>query len=115
MTRTPEEVFAHHAQALAAGNLDEIVTDYADDAIFISPSGVRRGRDGVRAAFAELLDGIPNAVWDVKTQIFADDVLFLEWAADSAKARVDDGTDTFVFADGLIRVQTVRYTLQPKG
>ena len=29
MTRTPEEVFAHHAQALGAGDLDEIVADYA--------------------------------------------------------------------------------------
>jgi len=26
-----------------------------------------------------------------------------------------DGIDTFVFRDGLIRVQTVRYTLQIKG
>ncbi|MBS4727935.1 nuclear transport factor 2 family protein [Mycobacterium sp. SM1] len=115
MPRTPEEILTHHAQALAAGDLDEIVTDYADDAIFISPGGVRRGRDGVRAAFTELLEAIPNAAWEVKTQLFADDVLFLEWAADSAKARVDDGVDTFVFADGSIRVQTVRYTPRPKG
>jgi hypothetical protein len=28
---------------------------------------------------------------------------------------VEDGIDTFVFRDGLIRVQTVRYTLQLKG
>jgi len=27
MTRTPEEVFGHHAQALGAGDLDEIVAD----------------------------------------------------------------------------------------
>ena len=42
-------------------------------------------------------------------------VLFLEWAADAARTRVEDGIDTFVFRDGLIRVQTVRYTLQLKG
>ena len=29
--------------------------------------------------------------------------------------RGKDGIDTFVFRDGLIRVQTVRYTLQPAG
>ena len=52
MTRTPEEVFAHHVQALGAGDLDEIVADYADD-----------------------------------------------------------GIDTFVFRDGMIRLQTVRYSL----
>ena len=32
MTRTPEEVFQHHAEALVAGDLDGIVADYADDA-----------------------------------------------------------------------------------
>jgi hypothetical protein len=44
--------------------------------------------------------------------VFADDILFLEWSAVSAHTKVEDGIDTFVFRDGLIRVQTVRYTLQ---
>jgi len=48
MTRTPREVFQHHAEALGAGDLDEIVADYADDAVFISPSGTLRGKDGIR-------------------------------------------------------------------
>jgi uncharacterized protein (TIGR02246 family) len=115
MTRTPEEVFQHHAEALGAGDLDEIVADYADDAVFITPVGVRRGKDGIRAAFTQLLADVPDAAWDLKTQIYEDDVLFLEWAADAAETFVEDGIDTFVFRDGLIRVQTVRYTLQRKG
>jgi ketosteroid isomerase-like protein len=45
------------------------VADYSDDAVFITPAGVQRGKDGIRQAFR----------------------------------------------DGLIRVQTVRYTLQPAG
>jgi hypothetical protein len=43
------------------------------------------------------------------------DVLLLEWAADAGATFADDGIDTFVFGDGLIRVQTVRYTLQHRG
>ena len=115
MARTPEEVFSHHAQALGAGDLDEIVADYSDDAIFITPTGVLRGKDGIREAFTRLLADVPNADWDLKTLIYVDDVLFLEWAADAARTRVEDGIDTFVFRDGLIRVQTVRYTLQLRG
>ena len=115
MARTPDEVFSHHATALGADDLDEIVADYADNAIFISPTGVLRGKDGVREAFTRLLADVPNADWDLKTLIYADDVLFLEWAADAARTRVEDGIDTFVFRDGLIRVQTLRYTLQLKG
>jgi uncharacterized protein (TIGR02246 family) len=112
MTRTPEEVFAHHARALGAGDLDEIVADYADDAVFITPAGVRRGKDGIREAFTQLLADVPNESWELKTQTYEDDVLFLEWAAASAATKVEDGIDTFIFRDGLIRLQTVRYTLQ---
>lgn len=85
--RTPQEVFAHHGQALAAGDLDEIVADYADDSFVITPAGIARGKE---------------------------DILFLEWTANSAVSRVDDGVDTFVFRDGTIWAHTVRYTPHPK-
>jgi uncharacterized protein (TIGR02246 family) len=112
MTRTPEEVFQHHAEALVAGDLDGIVEDYTDDAVFITPDGVKQGKDGVREGFTQLLTDLPNAAWDIKTAIFVGDVLFLEWAAVAAATKAEDGIDTFVFSDGLIRVQTVRYTVQ---
>jgi hypothetical protein len=38
-------------------------------------------------------------------------VLYLEWRATSGSADLDDGVDTFVFKDGKIAVQTVRYTV----
>jgi ketosteroid isomerase-like protein len=114
MTRTPEEVFQHHAEALGAEDLDAIVADYADDAVFITPDGVRRGAAEIRAAFAQLIADIPHASWDLKTQIYEADVLFLEWAADAEETFADDGIDTFIFRDGMIRLQTVRYTLQRK-
>lgn len=115
MTRTPQEVFAHHGQALAAGDLDGIVADYADDSVVITSAGVARGKDDIRKVFVKLLDDLPNAAWDLKTRIFDGDVLFLEWAADSAANRVDDGVDTFVFRNGVIWAQTVRYTPHAKG
>jgi ketosteroid isomerase-like protein len=115
MTRTPEEVFAHHAQALGAGDLDEIVADYADDAVVVTPDGANHGTDGVRAAFTKLLADLPNATWGLTSRTFGGDVLLLEWTAVSAASRADDGVDTFVFRDGLIWAQTVRYTLQTTG
>jgi len=114
MARTPQEVFAHHAEALGAGDLEGIVSDYTEDALFITPAGVRRGPDGIRDAFRQLLSELPDAAWDLKTQIYEQDILLLEWAADARTNRVEDGIDTFVFRDGMIRVQTVRYTLIPK-
>ena len=83
MPRSPQEVFQHHAEALGAGDLDGIVEDYSDDAVFISPDGIKRGKDGIREAFTKLLADVPNADW------------------------------ALIFRDGQIRLQTVRYTLQP--
>ena len=115
MSRTPQEVFQHHAQALGAGDLDGIVEDYSDDAVFITPAGVRRGKAGVREGFVQLLADVPNADWALPTQIYEGDVLFLEWTATAAETKVEDGIDTFVFRDGQIVVQTVRYTVQRTG
>ena len=111
-TRTPQEVFQHHAEVLIGGDIDGIVSDYADDAVFITPAGTLHGKDGVRQGFEKLLAELPNAEWSVPTQIFEGDVLFLEWAAEAPTVRVADGIDTVVFSDEGIRLQTVRYTLQ---
>jgi ketosteroid isomerase-like protein len=112
MPRTPQEIFAHHASALMAGDVEEIVADYAEGAVFITPQGLLRGKDGVREGFTQLLTDLPNAEWNVPTQIYEGDILFIEWSAVSEKTRATDGVDTFVFEGDAIRVQTVRYTLE---
>jgi ketosteroid isomerase-like protein len=111
MTRSPEEVFAHHGQALGAEDLEEIVADYADDAILIVQKQVFRGKDGARQVFTRLLQDVPQAEWALET-VFEDDILYLEWKATGGGRTVQDGIDTFVFRDGMIRVQTVVYTVQ---
>jgi hypothetical protein len=93
-TRSPQDVFGHHAQALGAEDLEEIVADYSHQ------------------AFTKLLGEVPQATWDLKTTIYEDDILFLEWGAEGGGNRIQDAVDTFVFRDGLIRVQAVRHTLQ---
>jgi hypothetical protein len=73
------------------------------------------GRDGVRAAFTRLLTQLPEAGRDVPTQVYAGDVLFIEWSAVATSSRVSDGVDTFVFAGDHIRVRTVDLTLEQTG
>ena len=114
MTRTPQEVLAHHSRALGAADLDEIVADFADDAVMITPAGTKRGRAGVREAFTQLFADLPDARWNIRKQTDADGVVLLAWTADAAGSRANDGVDTLVLEDGMIRVQTVSYTLQRK-
>ena len=113
-TRSPQEIFDHHAQVLGAGDLEGIVSDYSDDAILISQTETYRGKDGVRQVFTRLLSDVPQASWQLPTMVFEDDVMYLEWKAHSSERGIDDGIDTFVFRDGLIRVQTIRYSVLPR-
>ena len=111
--RTPRQMFDHHARVLADGDIWGIVGDYAEDALYIGRDGVVHGKDGIRRAFVKLLGDLPEAQWEFETTL-ADDVVLLRWAAESAHTRVDDGVDTFVVDDGLVRAQTASYTLQRK-
>ena len=64
MTRTPEEVFAHHGQELGAGNLEGIVEDYTEDAILIVNKKVYRGKDGARQVWIQ--DRMADKRWTLK-------------------------------------------------
>jgi hypothetical protein len=99
--RTPQQIFQHHAEALGAEDIDGIAADYSDDAFFMTPAEVQRGKTGIRHAFTKLLSDIPQAKWNLKTQLNENDILLLEWTANSAKTKVNDGIDTFVFKDGF--------------
>ncbi|MFF2507638.1 nuclear transport factor 2 family protein [Streptomyces sp. NPDC058067] len=110
MSRTPQEVFADHGKRLGTGDLDLITANYTEDAVFVTPEGTLTGHQGIRAGIGRLLADLPDADWQL-TPTFDGNVLFLQWTAATATHEVTDGVDTFVFRDGLISAQTVRYTL----
>jgi ketosteroid isomerase-like protein len=114
MMRTPQEVIDHHGSAFGAGDIDEIAADFADDAVVITPTGVKRGKDGAREAFRQLFADLPGAAWTTTGRTYADDIFMQAWGADSANSRAD-GVDTFVFRDGQIHAQTIYYTLQRRS
>jgi ketosteroid isomerase-like protein len=114
-TRTPQEIFKHHGEMLIAGDLEGVISDYSEDAVILSPGWVKRGKEGVRETFVKLLTDLPSAKWEMPTVLFEGDALLLVWKATAEASYADDGVDTFVFRDGLIRLQTVRYTLKKKA
>jgi ketosteroid isomerase-like protein len=114
MARTPQEAFETHYEAFGSGDLDRIAADYSDDCIQISNHQVRRGKAGVKEAFAALFADLA-AAGEIKdaggpVRVYEGNVLYLEWYADLGDMRCD-GVDTFIFEDGLITVQTVKYVI----
>ncbi|GAA2758967.1 nuclear transport factor 2 family protein [Actinopolymorpha rutila] len=115
MEQTPQETFQRHVAALVAGDLDALVSDYAEDALVLTATGEYRGRDAIRELFEGLANALPQLSLEAKSAVFADNLLLLRWSADSTLNTVPDGVDTFVFDAGLIQNQTISCTLTPKA
>ena len=49
--RSSRQVFDDHWDSILAGDMDRILSDYASDAVFVTPGRVARGHAGVQSVF----------------------------------------------------------------
>lgn len=114
--RSADEVFHDHLSRASAGDVEgDIQANYADDVVLIDRGTVRSGHQGTRDAAAQLELDIPNATYTYLTTRVVGEVAYLEWAGESEATRVECGVDSFVIRDGLIRAQTIYYTVRRAG
>ena len=103
---SPKAVLEHHLASVVQGNLDEIMADYADNSVILTPSGPLRGPTAIRAFFAAMPEILPPGFWDNFEMVRQDiegEVAFIVWTAGPTAPL---GTDTFIIRDGRIVVQT---------
>jgi hypothetical protein len=110
--RSAREVLEDHLNLRQQGSVElDVSRNYAEDVRHLSAEGVRVGHDGVRAAARELLARLPEPKLGQVRQLVDGEIAFIEWTAEGRDRYVLDGVETFVIRDGLIRVQTVHYTV----
>ena len=105
-TSTTEAVLQHHLQAIFARDLDAIVSDFADDAVFFTPFGSSKGPDQIRAAFAAIMNLVtPEVMAEMKLgqQHIDGEFAYILW---SAGAHITTASDTFCVRNGKIVLQT---------
>ncbi len=106
-----EAVTSHHADAFIARDIDAVMSDYAENAVLITPDGVYSGAENVRARLQEAMQSgdqseAPFSV--TKTQI-ADPMVYVEWTWAMADGSMLYGSDTFIVEHGKIAKQTVAF------
>ena len=104
-TRTPEQVVTHHLAVFRAHDLEGVLSDYADDAIFIAPKSAVQGKPALRKMFATFFaDGNANAAAPAfDASVTAEgEVGFEHWVTNPGKAGSMAGTDAFVVRHGKI-------------
>jgi ketosteroid isomerase-like protein len=111
------QVLSHHLRALGGGKLDEVLDDYVEDSVLITPDGPIKGRRGIRAAFEGFLSGLfkPGTYeLTVDARHVDGEVAYITWHAKCASADIALGTDTFMVKDGKILVQTFAAKVVPR-
>lgn len=114
MARTPQDVFAAHASALAAGDIGRILEDYSDDAALLTADGSFQGHNAIREFSSAALGALPQAEFSMDTAVFEGDARLLFWSVTSPKGKITDAVDTFVFADGRSKLQTTVFHVEPR-
>ena len=97
------DILERHMAALAKGDVDALMADYADDAVMISGSDPLRGRDAIQGMFKAISANPPKIVEDVR--VIEGDFAYIVWHSD----QMPFGTDSFVVRDGKIVCQTVAF------
>ena len=108
------EVFRNHlALRLAGCTAEDIRSNYAEDVVLLCFDGAYRGRKAVRESAKRLAEQLPNARFELTSEIVEGPYAFLLWRAEADGCDAVDGADSFVFRDGRIVMQSVFYRLRP--
>jgi len=115
---TTRQVLEHHLAAFGVGDLEGILSDYADDSIMISPDGPLKGRAAIRGFFEGVLASLfkPGTYqFTMDTLHVVEDVAYLVWHAHCEGVDIVFASDTFLIRNGKIAVQTYAPKIEPKA
>lgn len=112
-----EAVLDHHLAAFGNLDLEEILADYTDESIMITPNGVVRGIAELTPVFEGFFEefGKPGMSFELHTKIVEGEIAYIIWSAETADNVYEFATDTFFVQDGKIMRQTLASKVTPKN
>ena len=100
-------VLKHHLDSFLALDFAEVLADYTDDSIVMTPTGTFRGIQELQEAMGQMAGLFtPENLSQFKmvSQDVQGEVAYVSWSMGDA---VPFGNDTFIVRDGKIAVQTI--------
>ena len=111
--RLTAEVFEDHLRRRKNGEIDQdLEQNYAPGVILLCEHRSFRGCDAVRRSAQDLATQLPDGKFEY---IVEGEYAYVQWRADSAKNRVENGADTFVIRRGRIVMQSIYYDPKTKS
>lgn len=109
--RTAEELLGRHLEASGRQDIDQLVGDYAEDAVVVSRGEVFRGRDEIRTHFEAMFEGGAmdgDTEFEMLGQTVTDEVATFTYRMETPGETWEFATDTFVAREGKIAAHTAQ-------
>jgi ketosteroid isomerase-like protein len=106
MARTTEQVFQAHVSAVQSGDVQQVMADYADDAIVMTVDGAFVGKAAIRSFFIKELSSHPIKKASIGSIRVQDDTMLVEWSAETDVDRLPQAVDTYIIQGDKITRHT---------
>jgi hypothetical protein len=113
--RDTPAVLQDHLDLARDGDIEtDLDRNFDPDCMLLTTYGNFRGHAGAREA-ADLLDRqLGPGGYQYLKQECHEELGFLEWTADTARASIPDGADSYWIRNGKIRVMTIHYSVRQR-
>lgn len=111
------DVLHHHLAAFGSGDTEEVLADYTEASVLITPQGTIKGLAGLREAFDGFFTGlfVPGTyTFTLDGESTEGDVAMIWWHATCEDAEIPFATDTLLVEDGKIAAQTFAAVINPR-
>lgn len=113
--RTTRQVLDDHLALAQQGDLEtDIARNFDPQCVLMTTYGNFHGHAGVREAAHLLERRIGRSGYSYLHEECHDQLAFLEWTADTERAKIPDGADSYWIRDGKIRAMTIHYSVREK-
>lgn len=109
------QLLARHLDRFARGDVDALLSEYDDDFVMFTRDAVVRDRATLRCLFEDMIAEFsqPDVSIELLITHAAGDAAYIVWTAVTPRRRYEMASDTFVFRDGKIIVQSSAMTTAP--
>lgn len=101
-------VLEHHWQAFIQNNMEEVMADYSEESILITPDRTYKGLEEIQENFRNAYQTFPQAhtTFQLNKSVIVGDVGYILWQAKTPTLDLTYASDTFIIRNGKIISQT---------
>lgn len=81
---------------MRSGDVEQVLADYADDALLMTVDGAFIGKDAIRSFFLDQFNNHPLLKASIDHTCVENDTMLVEWSAESDQELLPQAVDTYL-------------------